>query len=485
MKTKSLLLTVFMASLSITSFASVAIFPLSMIRIDCDSMITNYDGYGGNSVSYIKEVYEHDAQGKLTSLIQYEQSSTNNWTESGKEEYTYDSSGAMDRKIYWWDDSAQDWRFSAEWEYDAHGNLTAYSEYGDGIHRDYGDEYKYEYDSEGKAILNTHFMWGWETEDDWNNIPSEKTEYEYDAQGNLIKESTYSWNKNTNDWDPYIPVTTYEYDDQGREITQIYYNSCSCSYGVDGKINSFTLVGGTKYVTEYDAYNRKTSETKYTMSGPNDLTGTFVDRHEYEYDDQGNQISDNYYGTIMILLDNSYIINHTRLYIYYVPTGFFEKNYISSIYDEQGRISKQIQMNNSYALQDNITIPSDLYNVNLPSNAPSTFSVYWTPSNGNFNIVSTASEYWNAQWYYSDNQTGISPVNGLSKTTIFPSPATDFISISGLQNNEKFSIYNINGQQLLSRQASNEIENIPVSHLPAGIYFVKMSNGQTLKWVKK
>ncbi|MCL2649608.1 MAG: T9SS type A sorting domain-containing protein [Candidatus Azobacteroides sp.] len=75
------------------------------------------------------------------------------------------------------------------------------------------------------------------------------------------------------------------------------------------------------------------------------------------------------------------------------------------------------------------------------------------------------------------------PVNQCIRVS--PSPATDFVTISGLQPNEMFYIYNINGQQLLSRKASGETEQIAVSHLPTGIYLLKTNDGQMIKWVKK
>ena len=68
---------------------------------------------------------------------------------------------------------------------------------------------------------------------------------------------------------------------------------------------------------------------------------------------------------------------------------------------------------------------------------------------------------------------------------IYPNPAADFVTITGLQGDETLHFYTISGQSLFSHKATGETENIPVSHLPAGIYFVKTSNGQTLKWVKK
>jgi len=68
---------------------------------------------------------------------------------------------------------------------------------------------------------------------------------------------------------------------------------------------------------------------------------------------------------------------------------------------------------------------------------------------------------------------------------IFPNPATNNITVSGLQNNETIRLYNLNGQLLLTRKATGEKETIAVGHLPAGVYFVKTEMGKTLKLVKK
>jgi len=86
---------------------------------------------------------------------------------------------------------------------------------------------------------------------------------------------------------------------------------------------------------------------------------------------------------------------------------------------------------------------------------------------------------------YDPLYTGIEELQHQSSISIFPNPASDFISISGLQNNEKFSIYNINGQQLFSGKATSETQQIAVGHFPAGIYLLKADNGQTLKFLKK
>jgi uncharacterized repeat protein (TIGR02543 family) len=83
------------------------------------------------------------------------------------------------------------------------------------------------------------------------------------------------------------------------------------------------------------------------------------------------------------------------------------------------------------------------------------------------------------------NSTSVEELSVTPTIAIYPNPAADFITITGLQGDETLHFYTINGQLLFSHKATGKTENIPVGHLPAGIYFVKTSNGQTLKWVKK
>jgi len=78
-------------------------------------------------------------------------------------------------------------------------------------------------------------------------------------------------------------------------------------------------------------------------------------------------------------------------------------------------------------------------------------------------------------------------INSIDKKAIviYPNPATDFITISGLQNNEKLDFYTVDGQLLFTHKTTKETEYITVSHIPTGMYFVKTGNGQILKWIKQ
>jgi hypothetical protein len=94
-----------------------------------------------------------------------------------------------------------------------------------------------------------------------------------------------------------------------------------------------------------------------------------------------------------------------------------------------------------------------------------------------------ASDVWK-DFNIMDDATGIEYII-LPAVGIYPNPATDYISLTGLQGNETLRVYNINGKLLLTCKATGETENIPVGHLSPGIYFVKVNNGQALKWLKK
>lgn len=81
-------------------------------------------------------------------------------------------------------------------------------------------------------------------------------------------------------------------------------------------------------------------------------------------------------------------------------------------------------------------------------------------------------------------ESGIIPTQ-IEALYAYPNPGIDYISISGLQVNEMLYFYNLSGMQLFSFKATSNTERIAIDHLPAGSYFIKTSDGKTLKWIKK
>ena len=66
---------------------------------------------------------------------------------------------------------------------------------------------------------------------------------------------------------------------------------------------------------------------------------------------------------------------------------------------------------------------------------------------------------------------------------MYPNPSSDFIKISGLIDTESYEISNMLGAKVQSGKVSQS-EEINVRSLNKGMYFVKLENGASLKFVK-
>jgi hypothetical protein len=92
----------------------------------------------------------------------------------------------------------------------------------------------------------------------------------------------------------------------------------------------------------------------------------------------------------------------------------------------------------------------------------------------------------------SNNNTGIffgatlsTPELEIAKTlNLFPNPSNNFIQISGLTKNEKYTIYNVLGNEITNGVMSNK-EKIDTQNLSNGLYFIKFENKKVLKFIKK
>lgn len=67
---------------------------------------------------------------------------------------------------------------------------------------------------------------------------------------------------------------------------------------------------------------------------------------------------------------------------------------------------------------------------------------------------------------------------------VYPNPASDYITISGLKKTENYEIYNLIGQKIRKGITTND-ESIDIQNLIKGIYLLKLENGNTLKFVKE
>ena len=67
---------------------------------------------------------------------------------------------------------------------------------------------------------------------------------------------------------------------------------------------------------------------------------------------------------------------------------------------------------------------------------------------------------------------------------MFPNPTKSILNITGQAQIYNVAIYNVSGQILIDKQKVNQVD---VSSLPSGVYFIKVNQGSdqyTLKFLK-
>lgn len=68
---------------------------------------------------------------------------------------------------------------------------------------------------------------------------------------------------------------------------------------------------------------------------------------------------------------------------------------------------------------------------------------------------------------------------------LYPNPVETQLNISGVSDNSQLTIISSEGRRILSQKSEGNETSIDVSSLSKGIYFLKVSNGQAVKFIKK
>lgn len=405
----------------------------------CDSVIVNYA-----ESDDLKIAYEYDNDGNKTTKITYTLSATHEWEPFNKYIYTYHSNGIMasQRRFEWTEthngQTVNNWMLYSEFQFDKYGNETGYFEFyeGDWDNRicNYSLEQQYEYDSNGKILSNLFRFWYGESYSE-----GEKREYTYDTHGNLTSINTLIAD-DKGGWRQYVPRFDYEYDEQNREIRETYYNSISGNTLKPPKY---------KWETQYNEQGLKNYYTQYEM-GNSDWKK--LNEKEYTYDPQGNEVLMGYYKNIEIR--TGYIGNVPV----YESLGFKLSYYLETKYDEKNRILHQSETDVKYTIKNK--------------------------EGGKITVDVAENLQWKTSCYYA-NETNIEFLSAKMEIAVFPNPASEQITISGLRSGDTFYFYSFNGQLLFYQEATSNSETVSVGHLPTGNYFVKTSNGDVVKWIKK
>jgi hypothetical protein len=69
-------------------------------------------------------------------------------------------------------------------------------------------------------------------------------------------------------------------------------------------------------------------------------------------------------------------------------------------------------------------------------------------------------------------------------TSLFPNPVSDTFEISGIIDNQNYTIYSVLGTKIQTGIVSKN-QKIDVQNFYTGVYFIKFENGETIKFVKK
>lgn len=83
----------------------------------------------------------------------------------------------------------------------------------------------------------------------------------------------------------------------------------------------------------------------------------------------------------------------------------------------------------------------------------------------------------------TDATLNTSEVASLNNVNLFPNPATDYISITNLNTQDNYTIYDVLGKKVNSGQLLID-SKISVAQLEKGIYFLKLENYKTLRFLK-
>ncbi|WP_423779047.1 T9SS type A sorting domain-containing protein [Bizionia echini] len=67
---------------------------------------------------------------------------------------------------------------------------------------------------------------------------------------------------------------------------------------------------------------------------------------------------------------------------------------------------------------------------------------------------------------------------------LYPNPSSEFLQISGLQQNVNYSILDFQGK-LMQYGTLIPQENIPINSLQSGLYFLRIDSGLNFKFIKK
>lgn len=91
----------------------------------------------------------------------------------------------------------------------------------------------------------------------------------------------------------------------------------------------------------------------------------------------------------------------------------------------------------------------------------------------------------NITWQEWNSQTASSNDQIVNKVSIYPNPASQFITIDGVDESTNVDLYDISGKNVKSFMIKSKSQQMDISDLVNGVYLARLNNNQTSLFIKK
>ncbi len=430
----------------------------------------------------------------------------NDWGPLFKEDQAYNGNGLITKNAYYvWDYEHDEWLCgkhsssfdNVEWDYDLTGRRSLVRIY---ITDSLIISEEFKYNNLGQVLSKievaqldlprVYFLInGWPYFP--NNIIPVKKEYEYDVDNSIISETASSWSRSSNSWVNSI-VLNYMYNQSGNLIEKTEFNWSKndqiwiprskeeWSFNENGfptshehktwSEESEDWVGNWKDEKSYDVNGRLIFEAYYQWDPESnswigrekywdeekDIAGP--GKIEYGYDEAGNMILHASYAW-------SSRSNDWRGYE--ITSGKKEWEY-----DYDGRLNTETTFDWDYDLKDWIAQKRNVLEYDDIGDPLLQYQYGRDPESENWDIV--------LKYFYHYSQSSGSLVLFSPLISIFPNPTSGIINITGLTKPAKIKLYSVQGQLLISKNQG--VNNIDISDMPVGVYFLGLSSDDLFMW---
>ncbi len=165
-------------------------------------------------------------------------------------------------------------------------------------------------------------------------------------------------------------------------------------------------------------------------------------------------------------------------------TGNYDVSYLITTPSDNAQIQMLVDGN----LVDTTNIPNNGSWSNYTGRSGGTIAL--TAGSHTVRINASGSNQW--QWNLdkinftpASASKSISDASSIGNVYVYPNPTTDSIFVEGLNASTSYTLYSIDGSSIAIGQIDGSNNNIDVSSLTSGVYFLNVEGSETFKIIKK